>query len=161
MNVENQKVSAPVFRENTVLITDPPKPLPKHQYPLFIRLFFGIIFFMSLVLIPRFLILDLPRHRQMHVQLELARKAFDSADYLRAIDFYKEIVVAYPHFKTGRIALAKSFFGRCAQTEQGAYYQFGMWYLEGNKYSYSERQELRAYLPEEYKQDFQNAWRGA
>lgn len=97
----------------------------------------------------------------MHAQLAKAKHAFYSADYLDAIDCYKDVITEYPHWKEGKIALAKSFFARCTQTDQGAYYQFGMWYLEGDKYSFSERQEMQAYLSAEYKQEFQDAWRSA
>ncbi len=160
MNVANQDTDSVTSFDNTVLATEK-KPLPKHQYPLLMRIFFGSIFLLSFLLIPRFLIYDLPNHQRTYIQLTKAKKAFDSKEYSQAIDFYKEIVAAYPCFKAGKVALAKSFFARCAQTEQGAYYQFGMWYLEGDKYSYSERYEMQAYLPEEYKKDFQSAWRGA
>ena len=136
MSVANQDTDASF--DNTVFVTEP-KPLPKHQYPLIVRIFFGSIFFLSFLLTPRFLIYDLPNHQRIYIQLTKAKKAFNAKEYSQAIDFYKDLVAVYPRFKAGKVALAKSFFARCAQTEQGAYYQFGMWYLEGDKYSYSER----------------------
>lgn len=156
--IDNQNQAIP-FQSCEQAITQEPVALPKHQYPSYIKIFFGLIVCMSCIIIPRFLLYDLPDHRLIHAQLIEAKEAFDGADYPHAIDCYTKVVSTYPRFKDGKIALAKSLFARCAETNFGAYFQFGMWYLEGDKYSYAERQAMQAYLPTEYQQEFKDAWR--
>lgn len=156
--IENQN-QATSFQSCEQAVTREPVALPKHQYPFYIKIFFGLVVCMSFIMIPRFLLYDLPDHRLIHTKLVEAKKAFDEADYAYAIDCYTKVVSIYPRFKEGKIALAKSLFARCAETNLAGYFQFGMWYLDGDKYSYAERQAMQAYLPTEYQQEFKDAWR--
>ncbi len=82
-----------------------PKALPAHKYPLWIKLFAGVV--LLAVLYSLFL---LPKYFMAAKQMKVAKTAYKAADYNKAEEYYRKVLEAMPSSDPARIGFAETIF---------------------------------------------------
>ncbi|HEV2601462.1 MAG TPA: hypothetical protein VGT41_04125 [Candidatus Babeliales bacterium] len=138
-------------------------PLEKHTYPRPIKILGLITGALFLLLVPRFLLIDLPHHREAGKLIREANIFFERKDYFSAISAYGQIATKYPNFGTvksdAKIKFVKSLFALTSEHED--LYEIGLNYLAEQEYKTSEIRQMREFLPKMYKEDFMSRFERA
>lgn len=145
---QNQAEYAVYFEEQIIL------PLKKHTYPLWIKILGLFVIWTFLFLMMIFLRFDLQLHRQVSREISTADKLFSDKKYRESFVLYQEILDKHLRFMEGKNKLACICFALTA--EDSSYYLQGLRYLSHRKYGTYELEEIKSFLPQEYRKDFES-----
>lgn len=131
-------------------------PLNRHYYPIRIKIFIGIIFFIFLYEFPKFLYYELPIYKNLNTDVKSANIYFDNNEYDKALIEYVKILEKQPKFKKVKIAAAKSAFILIHKNKD--FYAVGLNLLADEIYKDSELKEIQKLLPPQYVENFKSCF---
>lgn len=125
--------------------------VPRHEYPPSIAFFGYCVAALLIIGLPHFLLHQVPPLQKARAEMYHATALLNAYDFDSAASAYEVIVEKYPRCKQAKVQLAKCYFG--LSREYFWYYDAGMDMLKG-EYSPAELKEILAWVPAEYKDDF-------
>ena len=104
-----------------------------------------------------FLYHELPYHRAIKTQLNLAEMSFKQGKYAEAFNLYAAIVDDHRGFNEGKIKMAEACFALTPENEE--LYEVGVELLPDIKYSDYEIESIKRFVPHKYKEDFERLFK--
>lgn len=127
-------------------------------YPLYIKIFIGVMGLLLFIGLPVFIIYELPSHLKLADRLKQAHALMDQGRCAKAIVEYSTLETEYPTMREARLGVVKCSFVLSA--ENADYYTWGMENLAHvSDLKEKDMRELETYVPEVFKEDFLNSFR--
>lgn len=126
--------------------------LKRHSYPWYIKMPLWLILILAILGITNFVRVDMLGHRVLNGLVQEAEQLFDEQEFGKAYKKFLFLANIYPRFKKGKIRLAQICF-LCAEKKKDFYFK-AIEHLHGLKFERTERAELRSYLPEAFREEF-------
>lgn len=127
-------------------------PLQRHRYPFGVKALGVVTIALYVLLLPRFLWIELPSLKRVKNEIRTADTFFAQKNYVLAGVAYDQLYKSYPEFRYAYLQVIKSCFALADQ--DSGFYQSGLNYMVGEKFSSKELQELKFFLPKMYKKEF-------
>lgn len=122
-----------------------PKPLPRHEYPLVIKLFAVVV--IGLCLYAAYLS---PAYVYASKNLKTADLAVKNMDYENAIELYLKVLETVPSSKDAKIGISVAIFSNGdTEDDEAAFY-----YLQDVTLHSSDWERISAVMPAEYEEYF-------
>jgi len=139
-------------------------PLVPHYYPSWLKCVGFLVGFVWLWIVPRFVLYEVPQHKNFYHDFQRAETAFKAADFKQALHGYTELLIQRPESRRVRMRLAEIFFmfdKYCEDVGEYSSYRAAIYYLGNNAYTEEELRELEAYLDESRVESFRAYMKGA
>ncbi|MFZ5954414.1 MAG: hypothetical protein ACOYT8_04950 [Candidatus Dependentiae bacterium] len=129
--------------------------LPKHTYPLVIKLFGLILIIIFIAVLIRFFVFELKNLKHLHKKILIAELHFSQKNYERAAQKFLKLVENYNSFEHAQKRLIQCCFAQSDTQPEFYDYALSYFYSQPNKtYTDAQIKELVTYLPKQYHDDF-------
>lgn len=125
--------------------------LPRHSYPLHIKLFCFSLVLLFLYVTPTFLCTEFKKHRDVKNKMNEAEDCFIHKDYFNALRLYSFLCSQYNSLELARTRTVQSCFALVNTDPE--FYDYGLSFLKNKKFKNSEIDELAFYLPNEHQKN--------
>lgn len=127
-------------------------PLIEYVYPVWIKAFLIIVFLTFLCVVTVFFNYEFSYHVDLSKKMTDAEQAFFDKEYDTSFELYQELLSRHSNFKKAKIRLAELCFIISLNNDEN--YMLGLAYLNNETFKNEEVSEMKSYLPEKFKDNF-------